>query len=63
MSEFEKLLKECPWCHVKKNHVEDNTHEENGVAYVVCEACGARGPIASTYLKAFAAWNRREACP
>lgn len=49
-------LNPCPWCSYRPGPVLHSTDGSGSVA-VVCNHCGARGPMADNELKAEAAWD------
>lgn len=57
-----KVIKACPFCNGDKHHVGYNVHQFTSRTwhYVVCDNCGAEGPIAGTRFEAIELWNTRE---
>jgi len=55
-----KLL-DCPFCHSDGTlHIEENPDvpEQEASYVVICDACGARGPLCGSPMEAAGWWNR-----
>jgi len=53
-----KLDRECPFCKFKTGYFIDSKLPETSPGIqVICDECGARGPIYSTEKEALEGWN------